>query len=123
MPARKAPDPGEESPTPNLSIFEFTPEELKANQRGLLTDKQRGWLQGTARGITSCSMASGVALISIPLNATPRNGSFSSRKWPLMQISKQVFSAGGGTRLMPPKPITMRLSGHDEGYYGAGAVV
>lgn len=42
----------------SLSIFEFTPEDLKANQRGYLTDKQRGWLQGTARGITSCSMAS-----------------------------------------------------------------
>jgi len=41
-----------------LSIFEFTPEDLKANQGGYLTDKQRGWLQGTARGITSCSMAS-----------------------------------------------------------------
>lgn len=52
------PEPGEEFNAGSLSVFEFTPEDLKANQRGYLTDKQRGWLQGTARGITSCSMAS-----------------------------------------------------------------
>lgn len=44
----------------SLAIFEFTAEDLKANQRGFLTDKQRGWLQSTARGITSCSMSSAV---------------------------------------------------------------
>jgi hypothetical protein len=42
----------------SLGIFEFTAEDLKANQRGYLTDSQRGWLQSTARGITGCSMAS-----------------------------------------------------------------
>jgi hypothetical protein len=52
------PESVEEYQPGSLSIFEFTPEDLKANQRGYLTDKQRGWLQGTARGITSCSMAS-----------------------------------------------------------------
>ena len=41
-----------------LGIFEFTPEDLRANQRGTLTDKQRGWLRGTARGIRSCSTSS-----------------------------------------------------------------
>ena len=35
----------------SLGMFEFTPEDLKANQRGYLTDRQRGWLHGTARGI------------------------------------------------------------------------
>jgi hypothetical protein len=65
MPAKRkttrpasTPEAGEEYKPGSLSIFEFTPEDLKANQRGYLTDKQRGWLQGTARGITSCSMAS-----------------------------------------------------------------
>jgi hypothetical protein len=41
-----------------LAIFEFTAEDLRANERGYLTDRQRGWLSGTARGITGCSMAS-----------------------------------------------------------------
>lgn len=51
-------DPEEEYPTPNLSVFEFTAEDLRANQRGYLSDRQRGWLQSTARGIVGCSMAS-----------------------------------------------------------------
>lgn len=49
---------GEEHKTGSLAIFEFTPENLRANQHGYLTDKQRGLLRSTARGITSCSMAS-----------------------------------------------------------------
>ena len=52
------PEKEEEFSTARLSIFEFTPEDLRANQRGYLTDRQRGWLAGTAQGITSCSMSS-----------------------------------------------------------------
>jgi hypothetical protein len=51
------PDAAQQYKPGSLSIFEFTPDDLKANQRGYLTDRQRGWLQGTARGITSCSIA------------------------------------------------------------------
>ena len=65
MPAKRkstrppeTPEAGDEYKPGSLSIFEFTPEDLKMNQRGSLTDKQRGWLRGTARGIMSCSMAS-----------------------------------------------------------------
>jgi hypothetical protein len=50
--------PGEEYSPGSVAIFELTPEDLRANQRGYLTDRQRGWLQGTARGIRGCSMAS-----------------------------------------------------------------
>jgi hypothetical protein len=55
---RREPEAGEEYKPGSLAIFEFTPEDLRANQRGYLTDTQRGWLQSTARGITGCSMAS-----------------------------------------------------------------
>jgi hypothetical protein len=55
----------------SLGIFEFTPEDLRANQRGQLTDGQRGWLQSTARGITSCSMSSAViALVFVFIGLT-----------------------------------------------------
>jgi hypothetical protein len=56
--ARERPDSGEEYQPGSLSIYEFTPADLRANQRGYLTDGQRGWLQSTARGIVGCSMAS-----------------------------------------------------------------
>ena len=51
------PDAAHQYQPGSLSIFEFTPDDFKANQRGYLTDRQRGWLQGMARGITSCSIA------------------------------------------------------------------
>lgn len=42
----------------SLGIFEFTAEDLRANERGQLTDRQRGWLRQMGQGIQSCSMAS-----------------------------------------------------------------
>jgi len=48
----------EEFKAGSLGIFEFTTEDLRANQRGQLSDRQRGWLHSTRRGIQSCSMAS-----------------------------------------------------------------
>ena len=42
----------------SLGIFEFSTEDLRANERGQLSDRQRGWLRSTGRGIQSCSMAS-----------------------------------------------------------------
>ena len=48
----------EEFKAGSLGIFEFTTEDLRANQRGQLSDRQRGWLRSTGRGIQSCSMAS-----------------------------------------------------------------
>jgi hypothetical protein len=48
----------EEFKAGSLGIFEFTAEDLRANQRGQLSDQQRGWLRRTGRGIQSCSMAS-----------------------------------------------------------------
>lgn len=49
--AREIRDSGEEYQPGSLSIYDFTPADLRANQRGYLTDSQRGWLQSTARGI------------------------------------------------------------------------
>jgi hypothetical protein len=54
---------GEDYKPGSLAIFEFTPEDLRANRSGRLTDQQRGWLQSTARGITSCSMSSAVVAL------------------------------------------------------------
>lgn len=56
--AREIRDSGEEYQPGSLSIYDFTPADLRANRHGYLTDGQRGWLQSTARGIVGCSMAS-----------------------------------------------------------------
>ena len=52
------PEVGDEYKPGSLAIFEFTPQDLQVNRNGRFTDRQRGWLHGTARGITGCSMAS-----------------------------------------------------------------
>ena len=38
-----------------MNIFDFTEEDLKSNQRGLVSPRQREWLNMTARGIRSSS--------------------------------------------------------------------
>jgi len=58
--AGPTPEAGEEYKPGSLAIFDFTPDDLGANQRGYLTDKQRGMLRSTARGIQSCSLSSAV---------------------------------------------------------------
>ena len=57
----------EEFPTPNPSIFDFTPEDLKANQRGFISERQRAYLHGTARGIRSFSWTSATVGLSFLL--------------------------------------------------------
>jgi hypothetical protein len=65
----------------SLVIFEFTPDDLRANQRGYLTDGQRAWLRSTARGITGCSMASApIALGFILLGLTLTLGMYLSNE-------------------------------------------
>jgi hypothetical protein len=54
------PDPSAEFPTPNLSIFDFTPEDLKLNRGGYISQRQRAWLQRTAGGIVRFSRSSAV---------------------------------------------------------------
>lgn len=41
-----------------MNVFDFTEEELKLNQRGQLSPRQREWLNMTARGIRSSSWTS-----------------------------------------------------------------
>ena len=61
------PDPersSEEFARPNLSIFDFTPEDLQSNRRGFISQRQRENLQRTAGGIVRASRSnSGIALI------------------------------------------------------------
>ena len=38
-----------------MNVFDFTEEELKLNQRGRVSARQRDWLNMTARGIRSLS--------------------------------------------------------------------
>jgi hypothetical protein len=57
-PAAPRPDASEEYPTPNPGIFDFTPEDLRANQHGFISERQRAYLQSTARGIRSFSWSS-----------------------------------------------------------------
>jgi len=61
------PDPGEEYKPGSLAIFEFTPDDLRSNQRGYLTDRQREWLRNTGRGIQSCSITSAAAATAVVL--------------------------------------------------------
>lgn len=58
--AKQARNPDEPFQPPILSIFEFTPQDLRSNERGYITDRQRAWLRSNARGIRSCSMTSAV---------------------------------------------------------------
>jgi uncharacterized membrane protein (UPF0136 family) len=54
----------EEFPHPNLSIFDFTPEDLQANRNGYISRRQRENLQRTAGGIVRTSRSnSRIALI------------------------------------------------------------
>jgi|GEM_PF-5693407 hypothetical protein len=41
-----------------MNIFDFTEEDLKSNQRGHISPRQREWLNMTARGIRSSSWTS-----------------------------------------------------------------
>jgi hypothetical protein len=74
MPAKKRsaatkpePEAEEQFSTASLSIFEFTPDDLRSNQRGYLTDRQRGWLRSTGQGIQSCSISSAVVALGFVL--------------------------------------------------------
>lgn len=42
----------------NLGIFDFTPADLKSNQHGFVSERQRLWLQGMAAGIRRFSWSS-----------------------------------------------------------------
>jgi hypothetical protein len=53
-------DSSAEFPTPNLSVFDFTPEDLKMNRGGYISPRQRAWLQRTAGGIVRVSRSSAV---------------------------------------------------------------
>jgi uncharacterized membrane protein (UPF0136 family) len=54
----------EEFPHPNLSIFDFTPEDLQANRHGYISQRQREALLRTAGGIVRASRSnSRIALI------------------------------------------------------------
>jgi hypothetical protein len=80
----------------SLSIFEFAPEDLRANQRGYLTDKQRGWLQSTARGITGCSMASApIALGFVLLGLALTLGKYLSNADSLMALFSNPMNLVG----------------------------
>ena len=80
-PAKQTAESGDDYRPGSLSIFEFTPEDLRANQRGYLTDRQRGWLHSTARGIQSCSMSSAVvALVVVLLGLTLTLGLYLSNE-------------------------------------------
>jgi uncharacterized membrane protein (UPF0136 family) len=58
------PDSTEELPRPNLSIFDFTPEDLQANRHGYISPRQRQTLQRTAGGIVRASRSnSTIALV------------------------------------------------------------
>jgi hypothetical protein len=80
----------QEFPTPNPGVFDFTPEDLKANQQGFISERQRGYLHSTARGIRSFSWTSATVGLSFLLfgmclvlasflqNADSRDALFSS---------------------------------------------
>jgi len=84
----------EEAPTSaeiaRLSIFDFTPADLKSNQRGFISERQRAYLQGMAAGIrrffwSSIPIALGFLLFGMCLilamfmqNASSRAALFSS---------------------------------------------
>ena len=56
--------PSEDLPRPNLSIFDFTPEDLQANRHGYISQRQRENLERTAGGIVRASRSnSRIALI------------------------------------------------------------
>jgi len=40
-----------------LNMFDFTPEELNLNKQGKLSDRQREWLEMTARGVRKSSVS------------------------------------------------------------------
>jgi len=60
-------DPSAEPHGVHLSIFDFSPQDLKSNQRGFISQPQKEWLAGMARGIRSCSLSSALAGIGIVL--------------------------------------------------------
>jgi hypothetical protein len=53
----------DEHPTPNLSPFDFTPEDLRLNRGGYLSQRQRGRLQSTAGGIVKVSRSGAVVAL------------------------------------------------------------
>ena len=48
-------------------MFEFNPEDLKFNQQGKLSQRQREWLKGVARGTRSFSWTGAVVIIAFAL--------------------------------------------------------
>ena len=48
-----------------LAIFEFTRQALESKPPGFIAARQKSWLEGTARGMRSCSVSSAVAGISV----------------------------------------------------------
>jgi hypothetical protein len=61
---------GEGFQSPSLGIFEFTQDDLRANQRGLITARQRAWLQGLAGGIERFSWSSATLALGFVLLGT-----------------------------------------------------
>ena len=46
-----------------INIFDFSESDLKANQRGLISPRQKEWLGMTARGLQSCSWSSALVAV------------------------------------------------------------
>jgi hypothetical protein len=62
-------DPGaaETAAARQPGIFEFTTEDLRANRRGYISQRQRAWLQGSARGVMRFSRGSATVALGFVL--------------------------------------------------------